>query len=313
MYSTTMGTAPAAVGGLAPRPRFNAVKIANAVAGAMAMGLLTLSTAMTDNGSQESAQNSSSPPESTFAPRRETAFGAYLGAPYHYPSDFWLKKEEDTDLKIKDVHWYTMPFNNPIYYGARIQRWGEAGAFGTMLDFTHSKAYAPLDDEHTFEGTLDGAPAPDKAVIRNYFGKLEWSHGHNMLTLNGLARLFTIGRFSAYAGGGAGVSLPHSEIHLKSDPARTYEYQYAGPCAQALFGIELRTRTGTVFFEYKFTFADYSGPLTERDGTWLPIDLYRQVSRWWSGEAPPGGFAGAKLASHQLIGGFTARFAPTAK
>ena len=237
-------------------------------------------------------------------------FGAYFGAPYHYPSDFHLVKPGVTDLTIKDIDWFTKPFDNPLYYGVRIQRWLEGGRLGAMLDFTHSKAYAPMQPEKTFEGTLDGKPVPPKAKVGDYFDKLEWSHGHNMLTLNGLIRLPSLGIISPYAGLGAGVSLPHSEIHLKTDPHRTYEYQYTGPAAQALFGLEFRLRTGSVFIEYKFTTADYWGPLTGRDGTWLPIDMWRQFSRWWSGEPPPNGWAGAKLTSHQVIGGFLRRFVP---
>ena len=218
----------------------------------------------------------------------ENVFGAYLGAPYHYPSDFHLHQEGRHDLTIKHVDWYTHPFENPLYYGARLQHWLDGGRFGTMVDFTHSKAYAPMKDVKTFEGTLDGKPVPDQAKVQDFFDKLEFSHGHNMLTLNGLMRLASFGSFTPYAGLGAGISLPHSELHLLTDPARTYEYQYTGPIAQALFGVELRLKTGSIFIEYKFTIADYLAPLTHRDGSWLPIDMWRQFSRWWSGEQPPG-------------------------
>ena len=78
-------------------------------------------------------------------PGREYDFGAYLGAPYHYPSDFHLVKPGVSDLTIKDIAWFTKPFDNPLYYGVRIQRWFEGGRFGTMLDFTHSKVYAPME------------------------------------------------------------------------------------------------------------------------------------------------------------------------
>ncbi len=244
------------------------------------------------------------------SPDRETNFGLYLGAPYTYPSDFWLKKDGRHDFQIKDVEWFTKPFDNPLYYGVRIQRWLTGGRVGTMIDFLHSKAYAPFDQEKPFSGTLDGQPAPEKGKPADYFSKLEWSHGHNMLTVNGLVRFLQIGHLAPYAGVGAGVSLPHSEIHLKTDPARTYEYQYTGPNVQALIGLEIRLRTGSVFVEYKFTHADYAGPLTHTDGSWLPLDLYRQFSRWWSGEDPPGGWAGARLTSHQAVGGFLVRFVP---
>ena len=277
---------------------------------AVAAGLLIVAAAMPDESENVADGAARSTPRLTELAGRETAFGAYLGAPYHYPSDFHFQKSGTHDLTIKDVHWYTLPFDNPLYYGARVQRWMSGGQFGTMIDFTHSKAYSPTQVEHTFEGTLDGKPAPKTGKIVDYFDKLEWTHGHNMLTLNGLMRFARIGNFQPYAGAGAGISLPHSEIHLRSDPARTYEYQYTGPNAQALIGIELRLKTGSVFLEYKFTVADYWGPITHRDGAVLPIDMWRQFARWWSGEEPPGGWAGARLTSHQAIGGFMVRFKP---
>ncbi len=303
---------------------WRAGKIAEAVAAMCAAGLLVVSAALPGDRDAAAALSTREGAGLTDIAGRETAFGAYLGAPYHYPSDFHLQKAGVHDLTIKDIAWYTRPFDNPLYYGARIQRWMSGGQFGTMIDFTHSKAYAPIekpcvktekpcapiDDAYAFEGTLGGKPVPTRAKISGYFDKLEWTHGHNMLTLNGLMRFASFGNFQPYAGAGAGISLPHSEIHLLTDPARTYEYQYTGPCAQALIGLELRLKTGSIFFEYKFTVADYSGPLTGRDGTWFPVDMWRQFSRWLSGEEPPGGWAGARLTSHQAIGGFMVRFKP---
>ncbi len=278
-----------------------------------AMGLLIVAAAM-PNERDDAARLAAAvaPPSSALEPGRETNFGAYLGAPYHYPSDFKFEKSGVHDLTIKQVNWYTQPFENPLYYGARIQHWSDGGRFGTMVDFTHSKAYAPMTPETQFDGTLDGKPAPVKGKVADFFDKLEFTHGHNMLTLNGLLRFATFGRFAPYAGIGAGISLPHSELHLLTDPARTYEYQYTGPIAQALLGLELRLRTGSVFIEYKFTIADYRAPVTHRDGTWLPVDMWRQFSRWWSGQEPPGGWASTRLTSHQVIGGFLVRFVPAA-
>lgn len=80
--------------------------------------------------------------------------------------------------------------------------------------------------------------------------------------------------------------VPAFEIFPKTDPSRTYEYQYTGPAGQALFGLEFRLPTGSVFIEYKFTSSDYWGPLTGRDGSWYPIDMLNQFSRWWKGEEP---------------------------
>ncbi len=246
------------------------------------------------------------------APGRESMVAVYGGAPYTYPSDVGLWKDGVHDLTARDVAWDGKPFVNPIYYGARIVRFG-AGRLGAMLDFTHSKAIARLDEDVAFQGTLNGAPAPERARLRDIFRKLEASHGHNMLTLNGLLRLPSLSlRLQPYVGLGAGVSLPHSEVHLAGPDARTYEYQFAGPVAQALVGLELRTARVSYFLEYKFTFAPYEMPLTGREGSWLPLDLWSQFRNWWSGTEPPGGRLTTTFVSHQGIFGLGIRSAPLA-
>jgi hypothetical protein len=242
------------------------------------------------------------------APRAEWMLAAYGGSPYTYPSDVKITKPGEHDVTVKDVEWQGLPFVNPIYYGVRVLRWFSGGRTGSMLDFTHSKAISKRSQEAAFEGTLDGKPAPEKALIGAIFKKLEASHGHNMLTLNGLLRLPTFSfRIAPYVGIGAGVSLPHSEVHVATDPSRTYEYQMAGPVAQALIGIEFRLPRMSYFLEYKFTLADYRMPLTGRDGTILFSDLWNQFTRWSSGEEPPDGWAETRFTSHEVIGGLGVR------
>lgn len=279
----------------------------------LAAGLLIAMAALPKDKSERSGAAVPTAPQSMFAaaPGKESAFGAYLGAPYHYPSDFILKKGSETDFTIKNVEWYTRPFSNPLYYGARIQRWSANGTTGAMIDFLHSKAYAPKEQEAKLEGTIGGKPVPATGKIGDFMKKLEWSHGHNMLTLNGLVRFANFSNVIVpYVGAGAGVSLPHSEFALSTEEGRTYEYQYTGPTAQALAGVEFRLRTGSIFLEYKFTIADYRAPHTYRDGSLFPLDLWRQFNRWWSGEEPPGGWGSNRLTSHQMVGGFLVRFAP---
>ena len=290
-----------------------------------AMGLIIVSAAMPDDDrnldltATLASSAATAGDEIATRPGRETTFGAYLGAPYHYPSDVRVEKAKQNDFAVKEVEWYTHPFENPLYYGARIQRWFANGRTGTMVDFTHSKAYAPMKQTAKFEGlnggrgTYAGNAIPETARISDFFKRLEFTHGHNMLTLNGLVRVFGFSnRIQPYAGLGAGISLPHAEVHMMADPHRTYEYQYTGPNAQALAGIELRLKTGSIFIEYKFTIADYLMPVTHRDGSLLPIDLWNQFSRWWAGADPAGGWLAARLTSHQVIGGFIVRFKPAA-
>lgn len=246
------------------------------------------------------------------ADQGEVMIAAYTGAPYTYPSYVDVKTPGVHDFTAKDVEWIGEPFDNPIYYGVRIARWGKSTRTGWMLDFTHSKAIAESTQTLNLEGTLDGAPAPDGKAIRDVFDKLEASHGHNMLTLNALLRLPSWGmRVHPYVGLGAGVSLPHSEVDFKGNDKRTYEYQYTGPAAQGLFGLEFRFARTSYFLEYKFSFAPYDIPLSERNGSLLIFDLWNQARDWWQGTPPPGGRLKTDFASHQVIGGLGVRIVPT--
>lgn len=260
------------------------------------------------------AKASVAKPHSPYAPAaKETVLSFYTGVPHTLPSDVVIKKDGVHDFLVQDVQWEGQPFKNPIYYGVRTTRWLTAGS-GAMLDFTHSKAIAVRDVPYAMQGTLNGAPAPASGTVDQHFRKLEASHGHNMLTLNGLLRLPSISwRFSPYIGMGAGISLPHMEAQLKGTKSRTYEYQYAGPVGQALAGIEVRFPRFSLFLEYKFTLAPYDVPLSERSSKdFLPQDLWRQFSSWLSGEEPPSGRLMTTFTSHQIVGGIAARIAPAA-
>ncbi len=65
----------------------------------------------------------------------------------------------------------------------------------------------------------------------------------------------------------------------------------------------------SVFLEYKFTYAKYEAPLSQKNGSWLFLDIWRQIQRWINGEQPSGGYVSTQLASHQLVGGLAVRFA----
>ena len=96
------------------------------------------------------AQRNGTGDGSRVAPGRETVIGAYTGAPYDYPSAARITNpnaQGATDFTIDPVNWYTDPFKSPIYYGARVQRWFAGGKTGGMVDFIHSKAIAPLEEE----------------------------------------------------------------------------------------------------------------------------------------------------------------------
>ncbi|MEO0810027.1 MAG: hypothetical protein AAFW82_05190 [Pseudomonadota bacterium] len=247
-------------------------------------------------------------------PAMEWAFGGYGGVTYTHPASVEIKNSDrNTDLTVKDFGWIGRPFKAPVYYGVRIQRWPSTGSFGTMLDFTHAKAISKREDEATFSGTLNGEEVKEKQRIGDFFRHLEFSHGHNMLTLNGLARLAPAwSRFRPYVGAGAGISLPHTEVgihkEIYNEDARTYEYQFAGFVGQGLAGLEIQLGRASVFLEYKFSYAPYNVPLSHEYYGWLLItDLWRQFSSWWAGEKPPGGRLTTTLATHHGIAGVMVR------
>ncbi len=257
------------------------------------------------------AERDGSGSASSTLPTRETMVGAYGGAPYTYPSAVRIHKDGAEDFTIDPVHWRAEPFHNPIYYGARVAQWFTGGKTGFMVDFIHSKAIADRDEEASFSGHLDGKELPARTRIKDIVRKMEFSHGHNMLLLTGLLRLPSIGpRVSPYVGLGAGALLPHTEVGLAAPGhPRTYEYNFAGPAGQALFGIEVRLARMSFFVEYKFTYGQYDAPLSQMEGSWLGADLWRQLQRWINGEAPAGGHIDTEIISHQVVSGLAVRFA----
>jgi lipid A oxidase len=245
------------------------------------------------------------------APQREYVIAGYGGAPYTHPSDVHIGKPGVTDLTARNVTWEGRPFKSPIYYGIRTMAWSRSSPFGTMLDFTHSKTISQRAQEIELSGTRNGGRMPNRAKVDEVFRHLEFSHGHNTLVLNGLLRLADlVPRFGPYVGGGVGVALPHTEVGFRDGQPRTYEYQYVGPAAQALVGIELRLPRVSLFLEYKFTIAHYQAPMTQRDGAWFPQDFLRQLTGYWRGDVPAGGLLTTTLASHQVASGLGVRFRP---
>lgn len=232
-------------------------------------------------------------------------FGGYGGVSYTHPSVVTIKNPPVTDMTASGFDWIGRPFKSPIYYGARIQMLPAGAGLGGMLDFTHAKAIARADSPANFTGTHNGRPLPSTGQVNDVFRHLEFSHGHNMLTLNGLWRMPALpAGLRPYFGGGAGISLPHTEVGFANEKPRTYEYQFAGFVGQVLAGIEVPLGPVSAFFEYKFTYAPYDVPLSHEPYGWLLVtDLWRQARAWLAGEQPPGGRLDTILASHHAIGG----------
>jgi lipid A oxidase len=212
---------------------------------------------------------------------KDTRVGAYGGTSFTHPSDVHIVNPGRTDMTVRDVSWIGLPFKSPIYYGVRVQRLAPLANLGSMVDFTHAKAIAVNAQEARFAGTRDGKALPASGKIGDTFRHLEFSHGHNMLTWNGIYRSPAFwSKIRPYVGAGAGITLPHTEIGFRDENTRTYEYQY------------------------KFSYAPYEVPLShEPRGSWLFVDVWRQFKAWISGQAPPGGRLATKLATHHGIAG----------
>jgi hypothetical protein len=254
----------------------------------------------------------SAPPETIagpFAlPGREIMAGGYGGVSYTHPSTVEFSKPGSTDLKVDGFGWIGRPFKSPIYYGLRAIAWQPASRFGAMLDFTHAKAIANPEDTARFTGTRDGKAMPPTAKIGDAFRHLEFSHGHNIVTLNGMARLGLLARVRPYLGVGGGITLPHTEVGFAGETPRTYTYQFAGFAGQALAGIEIPLGRVSLFLEYKFTYAPYTVPLSHEPYGWLLVtDVWQQLREWLSGTPPPGGWLRTTLVTDHGIGGVLVR------
>lgn len=236
------------------------------------------------------ATATSTPPLIT-SPPGEVLLGGYSGIPYIYDSDGRMVRGTDTRFTMHGIRWNNEPFINPIYYGVRGAVWSAVVPFGAMIDFTHAKARGEMEHEVKVEGQRDGKDLPPRAKIKELFNKFEFSHGHNLLTLNALYRpaLGSV-RLRPYVGMGAGVALPHVEISGTHEAGRTYVYEVAGPALQVLAGLELRLAGSSLFVEYKLTFADMS-----------PEIIHGKTGNFFT-----------RLLSHQIIGGIAMRVSTAA-
>lgn len=143
----------------------------------------------------------------------------------------------------KSIGWDGKSFSMPPYYGARVT-WWQSGDWGFGIELSHDKAYA------------GGDMSPE-------FTRLEFTDGHNILTVNYMRRWQDRwGDFTPYVGAGIGVAIPHVDI-TPAGGTKTYEYQYTGPAARLTAGASYRLndRWG-LFGEYQFTISDNNVDLT---------------------------------------------------
>lgn len=272
------------------------------------------------------AGHTGAPPRVDFLDREKVA-SFYLAQPWYHRSDTKLQRNDGTDITLKNMGWDGDMLMPPIDGGVRYIDW--FGPAGFMVDFLHNKAVArlgkgahgrkqsnPVIETVETEGTLKGSPAPDKLKLTDVFDRFEFTHGQNMLLFGGVLRFAGLSpRVRPYAGFGAGVAVPHVEVWFKGEKLenRTNEYQYTGPAASAIAGVEFRLGRLSYFFEYKWSWASISGLLTGNE-SWknfnLPGDLLRQFMGWWNNEKSAYGNFSTELTAHQAVGGIGWRLTP---
>lgn len=167
----------------------------------------------------------------------------YLGGSIARNSDVILKAPDDTDVKLNKVRWWNESLIDSPFYGARGIKWAETvPALGSMVDFTHSKATA-YEQVVTQSGKVGGKPVPASGKFEDTFRKLEYTHGLNSITMNGMFRITRLHpRIRPYFGIGLGLMVPHVDAQRAGFPrkTRTLGPQITGPVFQVLGGIEWR-------------------------------------------------------------------------
>ena len=239
-----------------------------------------LEQARVDNEPSQ-AEGSSSRGGGSVVPGRETVIGAYSGAPYNYPSAARIEQPGATDFTIDPVNWYTHPFKSPIYYGARVAHWFSGGKAGTMVDFIHSKAIAPLEEETDFSGThRRQAAAAARAHRRRREQARVLARPQHAVVQRPRAAAGHWRRASALCRRRrrrARCRTPSSSWPTAASRALTNTTTPARP-AQALLGRRDPPRARVVLRRVQIHLcATTARRCPQMDGSWLPLDIWRQV------------------------------------
>ncbi|MCR8550743.1 outer membrane beta-barrel protein [Salipiger sp. P9] len=142
------------------------------------------------------------------------------------------------------IGWEGKSFEMPPYYGIR-GTWWRSETFGLALELTHTKVYAP-DDERKKLG----------------FDRMEFTDGHNILTVNAMKRWPEYwGSATPYVGAGLGIAVPHVDVETTAGD-KTYGYQLTGPAVKLLAGLSYPINDRfSVFGEYQFTYSSNEADL----------------------------------------------------
>jgi len=198
----------------------------------------------------------------------ENELSVLTGNAWTDASDVRLSGDE-TDLTYHGVAWRTRPQAMPPYYALRYTHWlSAAPVWGWSVDFLHAKMISDSTQVLPVNGLLEGIAIDESVALGDHFSALEFSDGHNLLTASLLRRgqpfadsgSRWLRDASVYGGVGVGVALPHVEASWGE--GNTFEYQLAGPAAQALAGVSVPLgKHWSLSGEYRHTWAQIDAAL----------------------------------------------------
>jgi lipid A oxidase len=115
--------------------------------------------------------------------------------------------------------------------------WWQPNGWGFGIELTHAKACAP-HNEMTAAG----------------FDDLEFTDGHNLITLNAAKRWENKWKsYTPYVGVGLGIAMPHVDV-TPTGGESTYGYQMTGPVLRLTAGVtRALTDRISLFGEYQFS------------------------------------------------------------
>lgn len=174
-------------------------------------------------------------PEAARAQMELSLYSGVQSSPHSRVSGDFPGTGEDFDRLIG---WEGRSLEMPPYYGVRAM-WWRPSDWGFGAEFTHAKAYAPSKDRDAL-GLTD----------------LEFSDGHNVLTLNAMRRWpGQWGSVTPYAGGGLGLAMPHVDVATETG-FETFGLQVTGPAVRLVAGMKYDFNARySVFGEYQFTYS----------------------------------------------------------
>ncbi|GAB4296263.1 MAG: outer membrane beta-barrel protein [Roseovarius sp.] len=183
----------------------------------------------------------------------EVVLSFYTGANYSPSSTVNFDFADGAGPRSTRVNWDGEWNDMPPYFGERVTWWFDRHPnWGVAFDNVHTKVAAN--------------PMPPGFVM------LEFTDGINMVTANLQYRFLNSSRFTPYVGAGIGFTTPHVEVMDAGLTTRTFEYQFGGPAAQVILGLEARINARwAVFGELKSAWADINADLN--GGGWLNTEV----------------------------------------